>query len=407
MNNGVYFLLIAQFLSAFADNALLFAVIAMVMQGGHPDNWYVPALQSAFLVAFVVLAPWVGQFADRRPKPWVLIIGNAIKAIGTFMILAGIEPLLAYAVVGMGAAVYGPAKYGILPELVGHETLVKANGLIEGSTILAIVLGTVIGGRLADTSVNAALMLVLLTYVCSVAATLFLPKLTARGGEAGPALVQFVIKMRGFFTSARARFSMLGASLFWAAAAVLRVLLVAWAPIVLLMKNASEIGELTLFLAIGIVTGAVLVPRLIPIERLRRARLAAYCMSALIVFLASIEIIWPARLVLFAIGISGGMFVVPVNAALQEIGHRTIGSGGAIAIQNFFENVAMLLAVGLYTFAASKGAHPVPTLMALGGSALIATLIVSWHLPRDPEPVAVILADHPRATDEKLFEKSE
>jgi LPLT family lysophospholipid transporter-like MFS transporter len=205
--------------------------------------------------------------------------------------------------------------------------------------------------------------------------------------ETGPALAGFIDKLRGFFTTARARFSMLGASLFWATAATLRVLLVAWAPLVLLMRNAGEIAELTLSLAPGIVAGAALVPRLIPIERLRRARLAAYVMGALIIMLAGIESVWPARFVLFAIGVAGGMFVVPINAALQEIGHRSIGSGGAVAIQNFFENVAMLLAVGLYTFASSQGAHPVPTIGVLGTSAMIATLVVSWHLPRDPETV--------------------
>jgi len=387
MSNGIYFLLVAQFLSAFADNALLFTVIAMVMQGGHTGGWYVPALQSAFLVAFVLLAPWVGHFADRRPKPRVLIIGNALKAFGTSLILSGIEPLLAYAIVGAGAAVYGPAKYGILPELVGHQSLVKANGLIEGSTIVAIVLGTVVGGQLADASVKTALLLVLLMFIGSAAVTLLLPRISARGVETGPALAGFIGKLRGFFTTARARFSMLGASLFWATAATLRVLLVAWAPLVLLMKNAGEIAELTLSLAMGIVAGAALVPRLIPIECLRRARLAGYVMGALIILLAGIESLWPARFILFAIGVAGGMFVVPINAALQEIGHRSIGSGGAVAIQNFFENVAMLLAVGLYTFASSQGAHPVPTIGVLGTSAMVATLVVSWHLPQDPEVV--------------------
>jgi LPLT family lysophospholipid transporter-like MFS transporter len=253
--------MLAQFLSAFADNALLFAVVGMVMHNGTADGWYVPALQSAFLVAFVILAPWVGHFADGRPKPQVLLIGNTIKALGTGMILGGVEPLIGYVLVGAGAAVYGPAKYGILPELVGHGSLVKANGLIEGSTIAAIILGTVSGGRLADGSFSIALMVVLATYLVSAAATLLLPRLDPRGARGGHAAANFFTTMQVFFASARARFSMLGASLFWAAAAVLRVLLVAWAPLVLLMKNASGIAELTLFLALGTVAGAVLAPR--------------------------------------------------------------------------------------------------------------------------------------------------
>jgi len=345
----MYPLLAAQFLSAFADNAILFTAIAMVLRSGSTDGWYVPALQSAFLVAFVVLAPWVGRLADVRPKRGVLILGNAAKLLGTCLILAGTDPLFAYAVVGVGAAVYGPAKYGILPELVNHDQLVKANGLMEGSTIFAIVLGTVIGARVADASTQMALLMVVLAFLLSIGFTLLLPRLPARGAEPGPVIAGFLGKLRGFFVTARARFSMLGAGLFWAAAAVLRVLIVAWAPLILGLGTTSDIAELTLYLAVGIIVGAGLAPRLIPIEALRKARIAGYGMGALIVILAGVTDLWPARLVLLATGMAGGLFVVPINAALQELGHKTIGAGGAVAIQNFFENLDMLAAVGVYT----------------------------------------------------------
>ena len=385
MNKGIIALLVAQFFSAFADNAILFTIIAMVLKTGATDGWYIPALQSAFLIAFVVLAPWVGPFADRRSKPQVLIIGNILKAAGVGLILLSVEPILAYGIIGAGAAVYGPAKYGLLPEMVRHEQLVQANGWIEGSTILAIILGTVVGARLADWSVDGALIVISIVYVCSIAVTFLMPNLPARGVEEKPALPNFMHLMRGFFKTSRARFSMLGASLFWGASAVLRVLLVAWAPLVLFTKNASDVAELTLFLAIGIITGAALVPKLIPIEYLRRARLAAYMMGLFILVLSFIDSIWPARFVLFIIGIAGGLFVVPINAALQEIGHRSIGSGGAVAIQNFFENVAMLLTVGVYTVATAQGAQPVISIFVLAIVVLIATFIVSWHLPADPD----------------------
>ena len=384
MNKGVVALLVAQFLSAFADNAILFVAIAMVMQADGLGDWYVPALQSVFLVAFVVLAPWVGRLADRRSKPIVLLIGNAIKALATLMILLAVEPLIAYALVGVGAAIYGPAKYGILPELVGSQGLVKANAWIEGSTILAIVTGSVVGARIADASIDLGLMVVIASYVLSIMVTFAIPRVPPRGSEAGPATRQFWQKMRGFFRTSRARFAMLGASLFWAAAAVLRVLIVAWAPAVLLLDNAGDIAELTLFLAIGIVIGAGGVPRLIPIERLRRARLAAYAMGGLIICLSLVHGLWPARGVLLAIGISGGMFVVPINAALQEIGHQSIGSGNAVAIQNFFENFAMLMAVGFYTYATSLGAGSIGSIVVLGIAVLIATLIIAWRLPKEP-----------------------
>ena len=359
MNKNIYPLLIAQFLSAFADNAILFTVIAMVLQSSQLATWYVPALQSVFLIAYVLLAPWVGAIADQHPKSRVLIFANLIKAGGAILLFLNIEPLLAYAIVGAGAAIYSPAKYGILPELAEHNFLVKANSWIEGSTILAILLGMVIGAKVADYSIQAALFGIIIIFLISAAVTLLLPSVSAREPSSGPRIAEFTQQIRQFFVTSRSRFAILGASLFWATAATLRVILIAWAPLVLLSKNASEIAELTLFLAIGIIAGSALVPRLIPLEHLRRARFAAYLMSLFIIFLSFTDTVWNARAALFVIGTAGGMFIVPINAALQEIGHRTIGSGGAVAMQNFFQNVAMLLAVGSYTLAASMNVSPV------------------------------------------------
>ena len=226
-----------------------------------------------------MLAPWVGVARRPPPKPHVLLIGNVLKAAGAGLMFAGVEPMAAYALVGAGAAVYGPAKYGILPELVGTDRLVRANGWIEGSTIVAIVLGTVVGSRVADRSVPLALTVVMGCYLASATATFGLPRLAAAQADAEAGIATFVARMRTLFEAARARFAMLGNSLFWASAAVLRLLLVAWAPVVLATQSASDVADLTLFLALGIVAGALLVPRLIPIAHLRRARLAAYAMG--------------------------------------------------------------------------------------------------------------------------------
>ncbi len=385
MKQGLPALLGAQFFSAFADNAILFIVIGMVLRNGQSDGWYVPALQSVFLVAFVLLAPWVGRFADSHAKPRVMIIASLFKIAGVLMIILGIDALPAYSLIGVGAAIFGPAKYGVLPEMLGHDRLVKANGWLEGSTILAIISGTVLGARLADWNGEWALRTVLLAYLISIAALFLMPPLPPRGTSQGKPLADFLRMMRGFFVTARARFSMLGASLFWGASAVLRVLIVAWAPQVLNTVKASDIAALTLYLAIGIIAGAALVPHLIPIEYLRRARLAAYAMSLFIIILSFTHSELAASTTLFCIGFAGGLFVVPINAALQEIGHRSIGSGGAVAIQNFFENLAMLLTVGTYTAVASVGAPPVASILVLGLCVLVATIIVSWHLPPDPK----------------------
>jgi len=381
MNKQIYPLLIAQFLSAFADNAILFTVIAIVMQSGTQPSWYIPALQAMFLIAYVVLGPWVGGFADHHAKSHVLIIANIIKAVGAGLLLLGVEPLIAYCIVGVGAAIYSPAKYGILPELAGHDALLRANSWIEGSTILAILLGMKIGAMIADYSTQTALVMTIVLFIVSALATLSLPVKVTKKTSTENALVEFGNQMKLFFTTPRSRFSVLGGSLFWAAAASLRVILIVWAPLVLMSKNASEIADLTLYLTVGIIAGSIVVPYLIPMEHLRRARIPAYLMAVLIGGLSFTTSIIPAQAVLFAIGMMGGMFIVPINAVLQEQGQQTIGSGSAVALQNFFQNLAMLLAVGTYTVAASQHIDPVMAMLALGVLVFIATFLVSLHLP--------------------------
>jgi LPLT family lysophospholipid transporter-like MFS transporter len=388
MNKQIYPLLIAQFLSAFADNAILFTVIAIVMQSPNLESWYIPALQSVFLIAFVVLAPWVGGFADNYAKSRVLTIANLIKAAGAGLLLLNVEPLWAYSIVGIGAAAYSPAKYGILPELAGHELLVKANSWIEGSTILAILSGMVIGAKVADYSTQWALTGIIILFAMSAVVALFLPIRIytptldyADTAVSRSKVIAFTKQMGRFFTTPRSRFAMLGGSLFWATAATLRVIIVAWAPLILSLKNATEIAELTLFLAVGIIAGSALVPGLIPLEHLRRARIPAYFMAFFITVLSLTGSIWPARFALFFIGMMGGMFIVPVNAALQEQGYQSIGSGSAVALQSFFQNLTMLVAVGSYTYAAAQNSNPVIAMLILGLLVFIATFLVSIHLP--------------------------
>ncbi|WAR43843.1 lysophospholipid transporter LplT [Methylomonas rapida] len=383
MSKHIYSLLIAQFLSAFADNAILFTVIALVMQHPEAPGWYVPALQSVFLVAFVLLAPWVGTFADNQAKSRVLIIANLIKAAGAGLLLLKVEPLIAYCIVGVGAALYSPAKYGILPELARHDCLVKANSWIEGSTILAILTGMVVGAKVADYSTSWALLGTIALFLISAATTVLLPSNVSRKEVTGSKVMQFFQEVRSFLSLPRSRFAVLGASLFWAAAACVRVIIVAWAPLVLMSHNASDIANLTLFLALGIIAGSALVPHLIPLEHLRRARIPAYFMALLIMGLGFTDEIWPARIVLFLMGTAGGMFIVPVNAALQELGQQSIGSGGAVAMQNFFQNAAMLLSVGGYTFAASLRVGPIEALLALGALLLLTIFLVVSRLPNN------------------------
>ncbi len=381
MSRNVHLLLVAQFLSAFADNALLFAAIALVLHSAHMAAWHIPALQASFLVAFVIFAPWVGMVADRHCKVRVLFGANGIKALGAGLLMLGVDPLAAYAVAGVGAAFYGPAKYGILPELLGRERLVAANGLIEATTIVAIVSGALAGGIAADRSVPLALAAVIGCYLASALIVLGMARTPIRITQRMPAIRYFAGMTRTLLSTSRALFATLGVTLFWSSAAVLRVMVVAWAPIVLGLHSTEDIAALTLFSAIGVALGAFIAPRLIPLDKLRRARIAAYGMGICIILLAITDALWPARLALLAAGVAGGIFVVPVNATLQEIGHRTLGAGGAVAVQQFFENLGMLAATGIYAYAAGQGANPVLSLLALGGLVMLATMLVAWHLP--------------------------
>jgi len=222
---------------------------------------------------------------------------------------------------------------------------------------------------------------------------LFISRRVIEVVEHGAVIPHFISMMRRLLSTPRARFATLGVSLFWSAAIVLRVLLVAWAPVVLLITETSEIAKLTMFTAFGIAIGSILAPKLIPITFLRRARVAAYLMGVAIVLLSVVDTLWAARLVLLLVCVAGGLFVVPINAALQDIGHRSIGSGGAVGIQNFFENLAMLIASGIYTIVMGLGVDPVSTMIVLGVLVLIAAFVVSRNLPPDTYDSAAILSE--------------
>jgi MFS transporter, LPLT family, lysophospholipid transporter len=383
MNKNVKLLLLAQFITAFTDNAILFVAIEMAKQTQQPE-WYLSGLQACFLVAFVVLAPWVGPFADRRAKSSILSLANWVKAGGAVLFLGQLEPLLAYAIVGVGAAIYSPAKYGILPELVDEHDLVKANGWIEGSTILAIVAGMPCGAWLAEQNTTAALGTIFALYIISGAMAFLIAKIPPKNTEHRPALPHFLAITRQLLATDRARFATLGVSIFWGAAAVLRICSIVFIGTVLQIHDTTQQSLMFLFTTGGTIVGALLAPMLIPLDFLRRSRLAAYAMGIAILGLSVMTNTWGAAIMLFLAGLAGGLFVVPINAALQEIGHRTVGAGGAVAVQHFFENLAMVCGTIIFALAQHEGAHPASAMRMLGIVVLIATFVITWHLPPDP-----------------------
>jgi len=383
MNKDIHKILSTQFLTAFADNAVLFITITMAMQQLKIGAWYIPALQASFLVAYVVFAPWVGRLADVWPKRQVMVVANLIKALGAGLLLLNIEPILAYGIIGLGAAMYSPAKYGILPEVVNKNTLVRINGWVEGSTIFAILTGTLAGAMFAEYSIVGALISVITLYLSSAIFAQTIKHKHIVGRPSKNALSVFYTQTQSLLTSSTARFAILGVGMFWAAATVLRVLLIAWAPAILMLKSSTDIAGLTLFIAIGIAIGALLAPKLIPLTHLSRTSLAAYAMGITIIILSLIDSLWGARIALLFTGVCGGLFVVPINATLQEIGHRTMGAGGAVAIENFFNNFAMLIATGIYAIVAGANINPVTTMASLGVMVIILMLIISRHKPKN------------------------
>ncbi|TKI06002.1 lysophospholipid transporter LplT [Martelella alba] len=375
---------IAQFFSAFGDNALLFATLALVKQQHYP-NWSQPVLQMLFVAAYIVLAPFVGRFADNFPKGRVLMAANGLKLVGALIICFGWGPFVGYCLVGVGAAAYSPAKYGILGELTQGRLLVKANGMIEASTTAAILLGSVAGGVLADWHVPAALWACALTYGAAMAANLFIPRLPPAhiDGAWRPRqlLGGFNGACRTLWRDGQTRFSIIGTSLFWGAGVTLRFLLVLWVPAALNIHDNATPTLLNAMVAVGIVFGAAAAAKLVALETVRRCMPAGIILGGFVVAMSLQHHLIPSYLLLAGIGVLGGFFIVPLNALVQHRGKQSIGAGNAIAVQNFGENIAMLAMLGLYTLVVRLGT-PAVTLGVGFGILFSAAIALLWFSAR-------------------------
>lgn len=370
----------AQFFSALADNALLFAAIALLKSHAAAD-WQIPMLQECFVFAFIVLAPFVGAFSDRYPKGRVMLIANTLKFGGATAMLAGLNPLLSYGLVGIGAAAYSPAKYGILSELVGQDKLIKANSMMEGSTIVAILLGAIVGGKLADSGVNMALIAVCACYLFAAIINVFIPRIPATHQISSYAirylLRHFTHALKTLSQDHDARLSLIGTSVFWGAGSTLRLLLVAWVPVALGITDLSMPANLSGAVAIGIALGAVLAARWISLNNVNRVLPVGISIGLLIILFAYSTHLEIAIAMLILIGVAGGFYVVPLNALLQERGHETVGSGNAVAVQNFFENCTMLILIGLYILLERNGMPVVQAATIFGGIIFVAITVLS------------------------------
>jgi MFS transporter, LPLT family, lysophospholipid transporter len=397
MKLGFYIILAAQFFSALADNALLFAAIALLKELRAPD-WEIPVLQQFFIFSYIALAAFVGAFADALPKGRVMFISNSIKFIGCIAMLIGLHPLYAYAIVGFGAAAYSPAKYGILTEYLPADRLVLANGWIEGLTVAAIILGAVMGGFMItpkiampllntfdipnietgiDTPPEFAIAVVAGLYVIAALFNLYIPRVAIdhKPLKRNPFYIlhDFWHCFKLLWRDPLGQVSLAVTTLFWGAGATLRLIVLAWAGTALTMP-LEHATLLTAWVALGIAIGSVMAARFVKLENSVRVLPVGMMMGLVVVSMIFVTSTRVAIPLMVAVGAMSGFFVVPMNALLQHRGHLLMGAGHSIAVQNFNENLSILVMLGAYALMIRQGWRIETIIVAFG---LFVTVIMA------------------------------
>jgi len=407
----------AQFFSSLADNALLIAAIALLTSLNAPD-WMTPLLRLAFVLSYILLAAWVGVLSDMWPKGRVMFVTNLIKIGGCLLLLFGSHPLLAYGVVGAGAAAYSPAKYGILSEILPPEKLVAANGWMEGLTVISIILGIVLGGVLVDpvvgealvdfahvpvvgqtTLADAAIAVVTLVYVVAALINLKIRDTGAKYPNvrfnALGNVITFAKTCKTIFTDTFCVSSLLVTTLFWGTGAVLQFLVLRWADERLGLP-LSQASMLQAVVSVGIAFGAVLAARFVPIHRafhvlwtgvamgLAVAAMSFYSESfvpgAVTIGAESVRVsVLVACLMMIVVGTLAGLFLVPMNAVFQRRGQLLLSSGQAVAVQNLSENTMILTMLGIYALLVKLELSVLATMCAFGLFLAVAMATILYH----------------------------
>ena len=401
MRSGFYTIIAAQFFSSLADNALLIAAISLLRQL-HEPAWMTPALKQSFVISYVLLAPVVGAFADSMPKGRVMLLTNAVKVFGCALMLFDVHPLLSYAIVGFGAAAYSPAKYGILTELLPPQQLVIANGWIEGATVGSIIIGVLLGGALItprvsatllgfdlpmidtpiDTAPEAAIVVIMTFYVIAAIFNWFIPDtgVDHRVPSKNPLyLVREFAHCVGLLWRDRlGQISLATTTLFWGAGATLQFIVIDWAARALSL-NLSQASMLQGVVAVGIALGAVIAAKFVTLRSAVGVLPIGAIMGLVVMVMVFVHYIPLAMLLMVAIGACAGFFVVPMNALLQHRGHVLMGAGHSIAVQNFNENIGILVMVGLYALMVRSGLSVSSAIILFGVSVTGSMLLVMWR----------------------------
>ena len=402
MKRGFYTIMAAQFFSSLADNALFVAAVELLRTSGAP-KWQPAAFVPMFALFYVVLAPFVGAFADARPKGKVMFYSNAIKVVGCLMMLFGTHPLMAYAIVGLGAAAYSPAKYGILTELLPSSQLVKANGWIEGLTISSIILGVLLGGQLVGHAVSSRLLAIDIPFIdtgidtppeAAISVLIFLyifaawfnTRIPSTGVEMRPMPRNKLELLPDFWNCNSAlwrdklgQISLATTTLFWGVSGNLRYIVLAWSAAAL-GYSTTQASSLVGVVAIGTAIGAVVASMRMRLDQATMVMPMGIAMGLLVVLMNFITNVWVAAPFLILLGGLGGFLVVPMNALLQHRGHNLMGAGRSIAVQNFNEQACILALGAGYSLSTGMGLSAFGAITGFG--ILVAGfmwVIQRWH----------------------------
>jgi len=420
MNRIFFTIAFSQFLSSLADNALLIVSIALLVSMQEPD-WVSPLLKMSFVIPYVLFAPFVGAFADSRPKGQVMLISNILKAGGCGVMLFGIHPLLGYGIVGIGAALYAPAKYGILTELLPSDKLVAANGWMEGLIIGSIIFGTLLGGFLIsdfmydffmqfkldfirdDISSSAAIAIYLITAIYGLAASLNLPLLKVGfcyqklNLHCGNLIKEFSTCVVILWRDHLGMLSLAVTTLFWGAGATLQFIMLKWAENALHM-NLSESAALQAISAIGVAAGAVYAACKVSLKDSTNVLPYGALMGLVVCFMGmyndellppivliqmhSVQLTLndlPAYFLLLILGCLSGYFVVPMNALLQHRGYALMSTGQSIAVQGFSENVSVLFMLLVYSILLWLDLSLPLIIIGFGTTVFLAMLLIMYQ----------------------------
>ena len=410
MQRGFYIIMLAQFFSSLADNALFVAAVELLKANNGPE-WTRASLVPMFALFYVALAPFVGALADSRPKGLIMFVSNGVKVLGCLMMLFGVYPLFAYAIVGLGAAAYSPAKYGLLTELLPTSQLVKANGWIEGLTIASIILGVVLGGQLIggplstyllsfdipgfDSGINtpaeSAICVLIFVYAlaawfnCHIPLTLAVIRPFKQNLE--HSLFKNLVALVSDFRSCNSRLwndklgqiSLSTTTLFWGVSGNLRYIVLAWSAVAL-SYSTVQAASLVGVVAIGTAVGALVASLKARLDHAAQVIPLGIAMGLLVLGMNFITNVWIAIPFLIFLGGLGGYMVVPMNALLQHRGHHLMGAGRSIAVQNFNEQVCILVLGGFYAFSTGMGMSAFGAISCFGTLVTVMMwLIYRWH----------------------------